>query len=95
MIKTGIDIIQISRLEEKVKNPNFASRIFTEIEMESDSISSLAGKFALKEAFFKATQIKLKRWTDIEVKYHENRKPYLVYDKNLVDYEIAIVVILS
>ena len=53
MIKTGIDIIQISRLEEKVKNPNFASRIFTEIEMESDSISSLAGKFALKEAFFK------------------------------------------
>jgi len=86
-------------------NPNALSKIFNESEM-TDNAGSLAGKFALKEAFFKASQIKIKNWSDIVIKKHSNGKPYLVFDSNLIkyksidcsishdgDYAIAIVII--
>ncbi len=54
MIKgIGIDILEISRVDEKL-----AQRIFSEEEMKiwqkRKNQSFLAGRFALKEAFFKA-----------------------------------------
>ncbi len=107
MIKTGIDIVEIKRIKDLMNNPKALSKIFNESEI-TENPSSMAGKFALKEAFFKATQIKIKNWSEIVVKKHDNGKPYLVFDKNLVkfksmdcsishdsDYAIAIVVILS
>lgn len=105
MIKTGIDIVEIKRIEEIMKNPKALSKIFNESEI-TDNPNNLAGKYALKEAFFKATQIKIENWSEILVKKHGNGKPYLVFDKNLVkfksmdcsishdgNYAIAIVVI--
>ena len=54
MIKgIGIDILEISRVDEKL-----AKRIFSEAEMKlwqkRQTKEFLAGRFALKEAFFKA-----------------------------------------
>ena len=105
MIKTGIDIVEIKRIKNLMENPKALSKIFNESEIDTNP-SKLAGKFALKEAFFKATQIPVKKWSEIVVKKHDNGKPYLVFDKNLVkfksidcsiahdgDYAIAIVVI--
>ena len=109
MIKTGIDIVEIKRIKNLMKNPKALSKIFNESEIR-DNPNKLAGKFALKEAFFKATQISVKKWSEIVVKKHKTGKPYLVFDKNLVkfkiksmdcsishdgDYAIAIVVIES
>ena len=107
MIKTGIDIVEIKRIKNLMENPKALSKIFNESEIE-DTTSKLAGKFALKEAFFKASQIKIENWSEIVVKKRKSGKPYLVFDKNLVEYKsidcsishddnyaIAIVVILS
>ena len=88
MIKTGIDIVKISRIKKLIQDPTFVEKVFDETELIKKSPESLAGIFALKEAFFKATQIKIKKWNEVVVKYHNNGKPYLVYDKDLVDFEI-------
>lgn len=58
-IKTGIDLIEIERIRESVlKNPRFLNKYFgdEEIELfgEKRSFESLAGNFAVKEAFSKA-----------------------------------------
>lgn len=67
MIRTGIDIIEISRVAEKVqKNEDFKKRILTDAEIEycnskvngvktqDKQFQSIAGIYAAKEAFFKA-----------------------------------------
>ncbi|MBT3721277.1 holo-ACP synthase [archaeon] len=87
MIKTGIDIVKISRIKEKINDQIFLSRTFNDKELKN-SIDSLAGIFALKEAFFKATQIKIKKWNELVVKKQKNGKPYIVFDKNLIDFKI-------
>jgi len=88
MIKTGIDIVKIERIKELVKDTKFVERVFSETELAKEKIESLAGIFALKEAFFKATQIKIKKWNEVVVKNKENGKPYLVFDDNLVEFKI-------
>ena len=87
MIKTGIDIVKIKRIKRLADDSSFVEKVFDEIELDNN-IKSLAGIFALKEAFFKATQIKIKKWKEIIVKNHENGKPYLVFDKNLLDIKV-------
>ncbi len=86
----GIDIVQISKFKEKVKDPEFTRRIFSELELE-DKLESMAGKFALKEAFFKATQIKIKKWNELVVKKDKSGKPYLIFDKDLLKSKIKSV----
>jgi holo-[acyl-carrier protein] synthase len=81
VIKTGIDLIEISRLHEL--NPNirerFITRVYTpdEIAYCADSYESLACRFAAKEAVSKALgcgigQIK---WQDIEILNDELGEP--------------------
>jgi holo-[acyl-carrier-protein] synthase len=84
-VRTGIDIVKIARIDKLVKTPKFVERVFDESELKGHN---LAGIFALKEAFFKATQIKIKKWKEVVVKWNENGKPYLVYDENLVNFKI-------
>jgi len=89
MISTGVDIVKISRIRKDLENPSFVERVFSDSELRSkENPESLAGIFALKEAFFKATQIKIKRWNEITVKFNDNGKPYLVFNENLIDFKI-------
>ena len=61
MIKgTGVDIIEISRIEKSLTNEKFVERIFTKKEQEycnsrkQMAVSSYAARFAAKEAVVKA-----------------------------------------
>lgn len=72
-LRTGIDIVEIGRLEEI--NPairaRFIERVFTPLEQQlaRGSYPSLAGRFAAKEAVSKAlgTGIGKVSWRDIEI----------------------------
>ncbi len=81
MNKIGIDLVHIPTFEQKTKNNGnlFINKIFSAQEIESNTQnSSLAGKFAAKEAFIKAfnpTKFDLK---DILVLKKEN-KPYIMF----------------
>jgi holo-[acyl-carrier protein] synthase len=73
ILRTGIDLIEISRLEEL--NPSirqrFLERVFTPMELQQigTSIPSLAGRYAAKEAVAKAlgTGIGAISWQEIEI----------------------------
>jgi phosphopantetheine--protein transferase-like protein len=90
MIHTGIDIVYIPRFEKMMNDPAFVSKIFCEEELPQ-KIESLAGIFALKESFFKATQIKLKSWKEITVKKDKNKKPYILFDETKIYFKIKSV----
>ncbi len=71
-LSTGIDIVSISRIEKSSGEPLFLKRVFTEGEIEYSfgkrfPHRSLAGRFAAKEAVFKALGTKGVGWRDIEV----------------------------
>ena len=83
-ISTGIDLVEISRIEDAVKRfgDRFLTRIFTtsELELVGSSIPSLAARFAAKEAVSKAlgTGIGLVSWQDIEILRDDLHPPLLV-----------------
>ena len=59
IIGTGIDIIEISRIQKASKSTSFLNRIFTSDELElfrsrAFRASTIAGNFAAKEAVMKA-----------------------------------------
>ena len=58
-IKTGIDSVEISRIEDALKTAGFAKRVFSEREREyfeahGMKAQSIAGAWCAKEAFSKA-----------------------------------------
>ena len=59
IIGTGIDIVSVKRLEEKLmKNPALAKRVFTDGEIaycrsKKNYLQHMAGRFAAKEAVYK------------------------------------------
>jgi holo-[acyl-carrier protein] synthase len=73
ILRTGVDIIEINRLEDV--NPaireRFIRRVFTplEITLTRGSFASLSGRFAAKEAVSKAlgTGIGYVSWQEIEI----------------------------
>jgi holo-[acyl-carrier protein] synthase len=82
-IETGIDMVEIERLETlnpRIKD-RFCKRVFTEKEILSCNGRNdhLAGRFAVKEAASKAlgTGIGLIRWHEIEILPDEKGKPRL------------------
>lgn len=89
MIKgIGIDIIEIDRITESVqKNHRFPARVLTEKEQEHYTVCGtkkrqmefLAGRFAAKEAFAKATGTGIGKlsFQDIEVLPDANGAPTL------------------
>lgn len=84
ILRTGIDLIEISRLEEL--NPDirqrFLERVFTPLELQQigTSIPSLTGRFAAKEAVAKAlgTGIGTISWQEIEITRGAEGEPNLV-----------------
>ena len=68
----GVDIIEIGRIDRAISRwqDAFLKRIYTQAEMESyRNVSSLAARFAAKEAVMKAlgTGARGVNWRDIEI----------------------------
>jgi phosphopantetheine--protein transferase-like protein len=70
----GIDIVEIDRIDKMVERwgEKFLNRVFTDGELREwklrgKRMSFIAGRFATKEAFVKATSSKVSGWKDIEV----------------------------
>lgn len=83
ILKTGIDLIEIQRVEDAIERygDRFLERIFTPRELKECGkvISSLAVRFAAKEAVAKAlgTGIGQVSWTEIEVQRKGSGEPQL------------------
>ncbi|MCP5098620.1 MAG: holo-[acyl-carrier-protein] synthase [Chloroflexi bacterium] len=84
MLSTGVDMIEIARIERGIARhgDRFYQRFFTpqEISYCEGRIPSLAGRFAVKEAVGKAlgTGIGDVKWTEIEVVCDARGRPELV-----------------
>lgn len=89
-ITCGTDIIEIERIKENIENigEKFLKRVFTDKEIEyceskkAQKYQHYAGRFAAKEAAFKAISKILKDkysvcWKDFEVINNEQGRPYL------------------
>lgn len=89
-IKTGIDIIEVDRIKENIEKfgEHFLNKVFTEKEIEyceskkTQKFESYAGRFAAKEAVFKAISSFLNNkfeieWKNIEVLNDEMGRPYV------------------
>lgn len=87
-IKTGIDIIEVKRIQEAIERQGekFLKRVYTAQEIEyCDNTGKMryqhyAARFAAKEAIFKAISSRLPSnigdiWTNIEIQNNENHKP--------------------
>lgn len=88
MLATGVDIIEIDRIERSINRfgDKMRNRIFTPQEQAycAGKLPSLAGRYAIKEAVSKAlgTGIGDVSFTDIEVVNDERGKPELVLHNN-------------
>jgi holo-[acyl-carrier protein] synthase len=88
IIGTGIDIIEISRVRATIERngERFIRRVFTEIERnycaarQMSSVTHYAGRFAAKEAAFKALGTGWAggiKWTDVSVESNSAGAPSL------------------
>ena len=89
-IRTGTDIIEISRVKESIESTNkkFCERVYTEKEREDCESKKMqkyqhyAARFSAKEAVFKAVSDELENkfqinWKDIEILNDEKGRPYV------------------
>ena len=100
-IKTGIDIIEVKRIQEAIERQGekFLKRVYTPKEIEYCSNTGkmqyqhYAARFAAKEAVFKVISSKLPKetqdiWTKIEVQNDNTHKPIInLKGLNLVSIE--------
>lgn len=108
MIKgIGCDIVDLNRLD--INDDNFALKVLTVQEFSvyknkktpKQKREFLGGRFAGKEAFFKAVGIEkgLNSFQDIEILNDINGKPFLSYSKSFIslahenNYAVAYVII--
>jgi holo-[acyl-carrier protein] synthase len=86
IIGTGVDITEVNRLRKAVEKwgDSFLQRIFTDTELSSARTRSsmyqhLAGRFAAKEAIFKAMGDKHLAWHDVEISNDAEGKPHCAF----------------
>jgi holo-[acyl-carrier protein] synthase len=79
IVGVGIDVVDVKRLGRALgRTPRLANRLFTEHELESGGVASLAARFAAKEAVAKALGAPGGlRWRDAEVVRLESGQPTL------------------
>jgi len=82
LIGTGVDITEVRRVRQAVEKwgNDFLRRVFTEGEIENAKTKTsfyqhLAGRFAAKEAIFKAAGDKKLSWQDIQILNNPEGKP--------------------
>ncbi|RJP28693.1 MAG: holo-[acyl-carrier-protein] synthase [Candidatus Omnitrophota bacterium] len=100
MVGTGVDITEVRRLRQAVDKwgDSFLSRVFTKEELKNargrvSLYQHLAGRFAAKEAVFKALGDPDLTWQDVEIINDRQGKPHcklLNYKKKDVDILISI-----
>jgi holo-[acyl-carrier protein] synthase len=85
IIGTGVDITEVRRLRQAVEKwgDEFLNRIFTKDELKNASTRSslyqhLAGRFAAKEAVFKAVGDASLGWKDVQILNDKEGKPVCV-----------------
>ena len=84
MIRTGVDIIEVSRIDEAIlrHGDRFFQRFFTPQELidSGGRTPALAARFAAKEAAAKALGCGIGDvgWKEIEIVHGPNREPQLV-----------------
>ena len=99
-IKTGIDIIEVSRIKNAIESSNnkFLERVFTEKEIEYcnskglNKYEHLAARFAAKEACLKAISDLLENkfdisWKEIEILNSKDGRPILNLYKEIKNIE--------
>lgn len=106
-IGCGIDIIEIDRIKECIENigEKFIKKVFTDKEIEyceskkMQKYQHYAGRFAAKEAAFKAVSAKLDdkysvSWQDFEVINDEQGRPQInlknINTENIENIDISI-----
>lgn len=85
IVGIGIDLVDITRLEEKLSSAAFKRKVFTEAEIDdceshTNSPERFAGKFAAKEALMKAIGKGIRQavgFTQIEVLNNEAGAPVI------------------
>jgi holo-[acyl-carrier protein] synthase len=82
-LRTGVDLIEISRIKEVVARhgKHYLERVYTPAELEQfgKRVESLAGRFAAKEAVSKALGCGIGEvtWQEIEILGNEQNAPIL------------------
>lgn len=100
-ILTGTDIIEINRIKESIESlgENFKNKIYTEKEIQyceskrNAKYQHYAGRFAAKEAIFKAVSELLENkfeiaWKDAEILNDENGKPRVTFRNKKLEEKI-------
>ena len=82
IIGTGVDITEVKRLRQAIEKwgEEFLNRVFTKEELEKAKshvslYQHLAGRFAAKEAVFKALGDQGLTWRDVQILNDEEGKP--------------------
>ncbi len=87
IVKTGIDIVDLRKFKESVTlgGEIFLDRLFSLAERENRSLESLAGYFAAKEAFIKATSEVFQniKFKDLVVNKNRDGKPSIFYPESI------------
>lgn len=99
-IKTGIDIIEVSRIKNAIETTDkkFLYKVFTEKEIEycnsklANKYEHFAARFAAKEACLKAISDLLENkfditWKEIEIENAKSGKPLIKLHKNIKEIE--------
>ncbi|MFA6358459.1 MAG: holo-ACP synthase [Candidatus Omnitrophota bacterium] len=100
IIGTGVDITEVRRIRQAIEKwgDDFLNRVFTKIEIENSKVRTsfyqhLAGRFAAKEAIFKAAGDNKLSWQDIQILNDPEGKPICSFlngrGKN-IDVQISI-----
>jgi len=86
IVGTGVDITEVRRIRQAVEKwgEDFLKRIFTKAEIKNakSKISfyqHLAGRFAAKEAIFKAVGDNQLSWQDIQIHNDQEGKPVCMF----------------
>lgn len=86
MFSSGIDLVEIKRIEKSVKNEKFLNKVYSQREIEyfnkrNFPVETIAGSFCVKEAFSKAigTGIRGFSLNEVEVLHDELGKPFLSF----------------
>lgn len=75
IVAVGVDIVEVSRIQEALRNPRFAARILTPEELAlGSSAQFVAGRWAVKEAIAKAVGTHL-TWHDVSVLPDDSGRP--------------------
>ena len=105
MIKCGTDIIEVGRIKEALEKKGFKGRVYTENEIKycedknMQKYQSYSGRFAAKEAIFKAISKNINDtsdwvWKNIEIYNDEQGKPIADISKleikNIISMDLSI-----